>query len=64
MLYIFVQHLALSYSMFVLFPRSGNYSGAALDMRFIKHLHLFNVSEEEPVFQGILFALICYYSMS
>lgn len=64
MLYIFVQHLALSYSMFVLFPRSGNYSGTALDMRFIEHLHLFNVSEEEPAFQGRLFALICYYSMS
>ena len=38
MLYIFVQHLALFYSMFVLFPRSGNYSGTALDMRFIEHL--------------------------
>lgn len=38
MLYIFVQHLALFYSMFVLFPCSGNYSGTALDMRFIEHL--------------------------
>ena len=38
MLYIFVQHLALSYSMFVLIPRSGNYSGTALDMGFIEHL--------------------------
>ena len=31
--------------MFVLIPRSGDYSGTALDMRFIAYLHLFNVSE-------------------
>ena len=32
-------------SMFVLIPHSGDYSGTALDMRFIAYLHLFNVSE-------------------
>ena len=32
-------------SMFVLIPRSGDYSGTALDMRSVAYLHLFNVSE-------------------
>jgi len=32
-------------SMFVLIPRSGGYSGTALDMRSVAYLHLFNVRE-------------------
>lgn len=32
-------------SMFVLIPRSVDYSGTVLDMRSVAYLHLFNVSE-------------------